>query len=323
MTRFGHRPVLRELKRIVTIERFLQERGIQLRQRGDRLVGPCPLHGGDNQNAFVVSPDKNLWYCFTGCSSGGDIVELVRRLDGSDYRHAAIELARIAAKSHPCPSVNDATSLDRIPRSRDHRYTAPIAPFTRKLRLDPCTPWLGRKGIKPATARRFEVGAYYGRGMLARCIAVRLHDTDGRPVGYAGRRLDEEEIRRAGKWRFPPKITKSALLYGYHFVIAERPLPIAVVECPWGVLRFAQIQIPAVALLGATLYEPQRQLLLRARHIVLVMDADIAGRRAAEQIAQQLANRVKVSTVQLPDGCDPDDLPESELRAAVSTYFLS
>ncbi len=74
----------RYLKHHVGIELVLQANGLlgDLKRRGDRLVGRCPLHGGDNHRAFVVTLSKKLWYCFTGCRAGGDVVELARRLRG-------------------------------------------------------------------------------------------------------------------------------------------------------------------------------------------------------------------------------------------------
>ncbi len=62
-----HPPVLAFslLKRTVSIERVLTAKGLatSLKRRGQRLVGPCPLHGGDNPHAFVVDLARDLWYC--------------------------------------------------------------------------------------------------------------------------------------------------------------------------------------------------------------------------------------------------------------------
>lgn len=74
-------PNFRLLKQRVTIDQVLAAEGVLegLNRRGNRLVGCCPLHGGDNPRAFVVDLEKGTWYCFTRCGGGGDIVELVRR----------------------------------------------------------------------------------------------------------------------------------------------------------------------------------------------------------------------------------------------------
>ena len=48
------------LKRTVSIHQVLTARGLasNLRACAGRLVGPCPLHGGDNPRAFVVHPER-------------------------------------------------------------------------------------------------------------------------------------------------------------------------------------------------------------------------------------------------------------------------
>ena len=96
--------LFRSLKRRVSIEQLLQANGClaAMKRRGDRLVGPCPLHQGDNPRAFVVSLPKNLWYCFTGCRAGGDVVELARRLLGLSYWETAQYLDSLARNS-PLP----------------------------------------------------------------------------------------------------------------------------------------------------------------------------------------------------------------------------
>jgi len=53
------------LKARVSIAVVLHDKGIitAFRKRADQLVGPCPVHGGDNPNAFVISLSKNIWHC--------------------------------------------------------------------------------------------------------------------------------------------------------------------------------------------------------------------------------------------------------------------
>lgn len=297
----------RRLKRIVAIEQVLDDQGWlgRLRRRGPQLVGPCPIHRGDNPNAFVVHSTKKIWRCFTGCDAGGDLVELVRRLRGGSYRDAAAYLATLAGTPTP--------SSIRImpPPGRTFR------PFTRQLPLDPTTPFLRQKGIGPQIAKRFEVGAFHGCGMLAGCVAVRLFDPHGRPLGYAGRRLEPQQVTSYGKWRFPTGLPRNTLLYGYHRAAPLSHNAVVLVECPWGVLRLAQIQIPAVALLGTHLSQTQQELLLQWSKIVLLMDGDKAGRNAALAIRQRLP---RTYAIDLPDGIDPDDFSDQEL-AKIRDYL--
>lgn len=173
----------RRLRTIVSIERVLSARGLlhSMCRMGTRMVGPCPIHKGHSSFSFVVDPVGNRWFCFSDCSMGGDVVELVRRMDGVGYREAADTLAELAKLS---PPPTQSPSSVRPPPN-----ASVFKPFTRRLDLDPHTPFLLQKGISPAAARLFEAGAWKGRGFLQGCIGVRLYDLQGNPLGYAGRRL--------------------------------------------------------------------------------------------------------------------------------------
>ena len=302
--------------RHIPIEQVLAGRGLlaTLRCRGKRLVGPCPVHGGDNPTAFVVNRHDNTWYCFTGCSSGGDVVELVRRLEGG-YRRAAVYLASLAgAQSYP--------PLPPPPPPPPPAAASDFVPFTRRLPLDPHADLLTRKGIRPDTARRFEAGAYHGRGFLAGCVGVRLHDHRGRPLGYLARRLDPEQARRRGKYKLPPALPKSRLLYNLHRTARVRRNGLVLVECPWAVMRLAQLRLPAVALLGTHLSDHQLRLLADVPRLLLMLDGDDAGRTAATRIYRQLAPHAAVGVASLPDGLDPDDLPDRLLGPVARHLFL-
>src|SRR5438270_154229 len=80
---------LERLKREVSLERLVLARGVELRKRGDDLVGRCPFHD-DKTPSFVVTPKKNLWHCLGAC---GSVIDFVMRAEGITFRHA-VELLR-------------------------------------------------------------------------------------------------------------------------------------------------------------------------------------------------------------------------------------
>lgn len=93
-------------------------------------------------------------------------------------------------------------------------------------------------------------------------------------------------------------------------------------ECPWGVMRLAQLSIPAVALLGTSLSPIQVDLLRNATRIILMLDGDVAGKNAIQNIRKKLDSVLHITSFSLPDGLDPDDLNDSQLRK-ISCLFLS
>ena len=273
------------------VEQLLARRGLLdgFRRHGRRLFGPCPVHGGDNPRAFVVDLPTDRWYCFTRCCRGGGPVALARALDLPVEHHG------LAPTQPPQPFI----------------------PYRRRLHLDPRAPALAARGIQPAIARQREVGAWHGGGMLEGCIAFQLHDPDGQPLGYAGRRLDPTAATTRGKWVFPPRLPKADLLYGLHHV---RQRSVVLTECPWGVLRLAQLGIDAVALLGVALSQRQLRLLDRFERVVALMDGDPAGAAAAQRVQRRIGARATI--LDLPPGADPDDLQDADLDALVRPSFL-
>lgn len=301
------------LKHRVSIVTVLNTKAVmtQFKKRGDQLFGPCPVHGGDNPNAFVISLSKNIWHCFTRCNTGGDVIKLVRRLYGKDYRQTAAFLSSLA---YTAPTALTGCSA--------HYRKKPFRPFTARLQLDALTPWLHKKQIKPATARRFDAGAYHGTGFLSGCIAVRLHNLLGHPIGYAARQLNPMLAKQYGKWKFPPGLPKNEIFYNFHRIRSANPKAVVVVECPWAVMRLAQLNLPAVALLGIHLSSVQFDILKKLSRVVMMLDGDFAGRSATIRIRKALEPYTKVQCITLPPDLDPDDLTDTALLSATNHFFL-
>jgi len=305
----------RHLKVKVGIEAILSyyRLDLHLKRRGDQLFGPCPLHGGDHPTAFRVNLGRGLWSCFTACG-GGDQVDLIRQIERCSYGEAARHLQRIAAALPKAPPVISPA----IP-SRERAFT----PFTHSLALNPRCHFLQNiKAILPATSARFEAGTSSSSTFLKNMVAVRLHDMDGNPLGYCGRRLDPNEASRFGKWRFPKNFPKAQILYNAHRARCFQYQGIVLVECPWAVMRIAQAGFPnAVALLGTTLSQIQTNWLSNANFILLMLVGDPAGHKAASSIINTLGASIKVLEHRLPDNAEPEDLPESYLRSILGSYF--
>lgn len=52
----------------------------------NRLTGLCPLHK-EKTGSFVIYLKSNTYYCF-GCNQGGDVIDLVRRINNFNFREA-------------------------------------------------------------------------------------------------------------------------------------------------------------------------------------------------------------------------------------------
>jgi hypothetical protein len=75
--------------------------GVEFKRHGRRdWRARCPIHGGNNAQAFSVNPQTLVWNCFTGCGRGGDAVDYVKTTEGLDFSGAVKRLAEIVGVSY-------------------------------------------------------------------------------------------------------------------------------------------------------------------------------------------------------------------------------
>jgi DNA primase len=60
---------LERLKEEVSVQRLVEDAGVDLKKSGKDLAGQCPFHC-DTDASLIVTPKKNLWHCFA-CQVGG------------------------------------------------------------------------------------------------------------------------------------------------------------------------------------------------------------------------------------------------------------
>lgn len=290
----------------------------RMRSRGERLIGPCPVHHGDNENAFHIDCRRNLWHCFTGCATGGDSIALAWHLCGRSWPRTAQWLGQLsgdaAIASRPASPLNPASCQ---PFSAQQPQSS-FRPFCRALPLQTEHPFFRRLDLEPATLRHFEAGVWPHRGYLCGMAAVRLHDLSGQPLGYAGRRLDPDEVARHGKWKWPPRFPKAHLLYNWHRTRPDSSHGLLVVEGPWSVLKLWQAGFQNVVALGGTAVSAvQRALLGRTPRLLLFLDADDAGEAATRRLREQRLHP-NLLIVRPPSGTDPADLDVLSLQTLLA-----
>ena len=309
----------KQLKRQVGIVDVLSAYQLtgRLSRKAGHLRGPCPVHGGDNPTAFRADLDRNIWHCFTACG-GGDVIDLVRRIEGCDHAQAARVLQEIAPFHK-----GGATPGGFTKPQRRQSFT----PFTFAIPLNPVHWFLqNKKKLQPETASRYEAGTTTRSAFLKGTVAVRLHDLQGLPLGYCGRRLDPNIIDRMGKWLFPRHFPKAGVLYNGHRAQQYRQHGIIVVECPWATMRIAQAGTGnVVSLLGSSASTRQIEWLAKAPKVLVMLDGDEAGRKGAERLYKAIAGDTTAVVHDLPDEMEPEDLPDEELISILKhhSFFLN
>src|SRR3989344_8439377 len=64
---------------------------IKLDKAGRNYKARCPFHN-EKTPSFVVSPDRQTFYCF-GCQAKGDMFEFVQKFEGVEFKEALQSLA--------------------------------------------------------------------------------------------------------------------------------------------------------------------------------------------------------------------------------------
>ncbi len=238
----------KHVKKTISLKDVSDGYGVKLKPMGEELVGPCPLHRGDNPTAFHLNPRKNRWTCFTRCGFG-DVIDFVSLIEPCSLREAAEILVKKYSLYEDTPSVH---------------------PFLAQRKFDKKT--LDTFGVK-----------YQENGSWRGMITIPLHDEEGRFLGYLGRRLHHLD---RGKYKIQRGVKRSKILFNLHRVdLSKRTF---VVEGPFDTMRLHQAGYSnAVSLLGRTLSEYQFDT-LKQTPITLLLDQDEAGILATKRILKQL-----------------------------------
>jgi DNA primase len=283
--------------------------GLRASGRG-QYRGPCPIHGGEGVEAFHVNVERDLFHCFA-CQAGGNVLDLVAALERCTVHQAACRLQEHFAVKAP---VVPAAPASARPRELVTKKRSSNPGWRVVLReLDGAHPYLAERGIAPATAAYFAMGYHGGPGWLHGQVAIPIHNAAGELVAYCGRRLPGQV---GSRYRFPAGFAKSLELFNLHRAAATGSAEVVAVEGFFDCLRVHQAGWPAVvALMGLTLSVAQQRLLCEHfPRITLMLDGDTAGRAASPVIAARLRPHCVVREVILPLNCQPDGLPESEIK---------
>ncbi len=189
----------------------------------------------------------------------------------------------------------------------------PNKPLAFRLKgIDHCHPYLAQRGIDPETAEYFGVGFFSGKGSMSGRIVIPIENEAGELVAYAGRTIDGSEP----KYKLPAGFKKSQVLYNLARALEEgSTAAVVLVEGFFDCMKVVQAGHACVAHMGCSISAEQEQRLVQHfRQVVIMLDGDEAGRRAATEIAGRLANSVWVHVVDMPDGKQPDQLPAQEIQ---------
>jgi DNA primase len=320
----------KELRTKLSMSDILKRFNVQLKVKGDRATGFCPLpthHGQRKSPSFSADLVGGRWRCF-GCGIGGNCLDLAARLLGFNpdepkaLRQAALKIRDIfqveSTVRPPEQSASPAVSSKKV-------LVNPPIDFELKS-LDPDHPYLKERGFADATIQRFGLG-FCNRGMLKGRVAIPIHSAEGHLVGYGGRITRDDLISETcPKYLMPGtrerdgvtlEFRKAKLLYNAHRI--DGPVDHAyVVEgfpgCWW--LDAAGFR-SVVALMGSDCSEAQGNLIIDLvkpdGRVWILPDGNAPGVRCAKTVLEHVAPHRFCRWVKLQPNEQPTDIPADDL----------
>jgi DNA primase len=319
--------------------------GIALRPVGRALVGRCPLHAdGEHPNLHVypaADPAGDGWFCYR-CGVGGDVIELVERVERLDFRTACARLGGGGPSLRGTPAarllpVGPAVVAGGGRGGRPPRRLGPaaraclaaaVALYHRRLWREPAAlDYVLGRGLEPATLECYRVGYAAGddllRGLRRRGLAAGaaraagLLTRDGRER-LAGRIVVPELRGGAPVWLIGRALGAAGGAPRYLGLPGRKPLlgweavapgaTALLTEGPFDWLALRQWGYPALCLVGTHASAPALRALQRFARVYLVLDADEAGRAATATLTRALGRRAR--PVRLPGVKDVAELAE-------------
>jgi DNA primase len=321
------------IKLTVDPETVLDHLGFNIVKRGGKeLRGPCKIHGGDNFTAFRFNIETRTWCCYTRhCEGEGDrdLVGLVQKALGVPFIEAVQFLADLAGVD-----LNNQEELSeqylQMQQQREMRReikqtqtSASNTSFFPEIVLDDLKPkrssYFEDRGFPVPLLDFYEIGGYTDvKGVHRETIPIR--DEYGNLLTISGRRTDSNEHP---KYLLMRDINKSATLYNLDVakryvgdIVEGQDRTLILVEGfvdVWGLAMQGVYNV--IAAMGTDITPTQRDLISKyAENVIIMLDADDAGRAGAERVNKMLERVVNTEVVVLPDGKDPKNFTYVDVK---------
>ncbi|MBM3138967.1 MAG: DNA primase, partial [Chloroflexi bacterium] len=288
-----------------------------LKKSGRTWKARCPFHQ-ERTPSFVVDPGRGTWHCFGACSTGGDVIEFVRRVSGVEFKEALRLCAERAGVELRPPSRQEVAEREQHERLLQANEAAAV--FFQAALAGPeggeARAYLEGRGLDAQAIETWQLG-YAPEGwrgltdhLLARGFAERdlvdaglaiegdrgaydrfrgrvvfpTRDQRRRLIGFGARALRPEDEPKYLNTPQTPLFDKSGTLYGLDRAAEaiRRAGRAVIVEGYMDVIAAHQFGVAnVVASNGTAIAEKQMALLKRyAENVVLALDADNAGSEA-------------------------------------------
>lgn len=327
---------------------------MELKPKGRRLWGLCPLHG-EKTASFSVSPDKQMFYCF-GCHAGGTVIQFVMQMERLTFVEAVRALASRVGMELPDQADDTGLQRERAYKERLSDACKAAARFFMETLIGPngapARAYLAKRGLTSDSVKRFGIGyapdswdalknhlqeaGFSQQELLDAGLLVHNTDrnsvydayrnrvifpiigTNGRVLGFGARMLNNDKPKYINTGD-TPIYNKRNNLYGLYLQKSHRCEDLVIVEGYTDVIGLFEAGVTnAVASLGTALTVQQARLLKRfTQQVYIAYDGDAAGQNATIRGLDILsAEGIDVRVIVFPDKLDPDEFIRSRGKDA-------
>ena len=301
---------------------------LKLTKAGSNHKALCPFHT-EKTPSFIINPERQTWHCFGACSVGGDVIELVIKIEKINFSEALKILAQRAGVQ-----LNNNSGPDKNSRLYEINFEA-CEFYKAQLELPEgkkAKEYIDKRGINDEASETFEFGfsPYTNSNLVSKLTAIGfkeieiiqsglaikrennqvrdffygrlmipIKNSNGRVIGFGARVLDDSNPKYINT-PSTPIFDKKSVLFGLS--VASKAIrgdnSVVVVEGYLDVITAHQFGFKnVVASMGTALTANQvGSLKSRTNNFVLAMDSDSAGREA---VLRSLRNTYRVFERQL------------------------
>lgn len=257
----------------------------------------CPFHYNVNTPACEVDKSNGMFICFS-CGETGSIIDMIMRTTNRNYfeamrminsRKDVIDIEREVDQAIEAPSDLPEFDMDLIRRLHSSLMNS-----------DRAKEYFANRNITQESAVTFMLGYSEKQDM----VVVPVFSVENICLGFVARSIEGKSFKNS------TGLPKSKTLFNINNVKRQK---MVVVESSFDVIRLSQLNIPAVATLGATVSKSQISLLQTyASSIIVCPDNDDAGSGLIDKIVKNIKSR-EIEVVRLTKGKDIGDLADNEI----------
>lgn len=305
--------IFEKVKDRVKIAEAVEHYGVKLNSKDKAL---CPFHQ-EKTPSFSIDRKNNIFTCF-GCGETGDAIAFVTKLKNIAALDAAKELAEVFRIDIDEPKTRKPPQRAAAPKptSKESPNVAAITEYLKACIADADkTDYFARRGLTAATVKRYCLGYDVQRGAIVLPYSSKLTYYQTRAV--TDKKFFKPRTEDAGA---EPLFNRDAL-----WNIKQ---PVFVVESPICALSVMQCGAAAVSLCGtngAGKLVAECKTKKPTGTLVLCLDNDEPGRKASQELANQLFELgVKFDVYNIAGDCkDPNELLTTDADALVRNIAVA